>query len=124
MTFIERKEEALKKKIIPETKCADFEAFWQKAIADMRQVPLSFTKEKIDTPYDKTFTTYKIFYNTHDNTKVAAYFSCPNNAQGPLPCVAHFHGGSLQKKNTARYPCHRCLLLGDRRTLTGRRNGR
>ncbi|MBE6581432.1 MAG: acetylxylan esterase [Ruminococcaceae bacterium] len=98
MNFIERKEEALKKKIIPETKCADFEAFWQKAIADMRQVPLSFTKEKIDTPYDKTFTTYKIFYNTHDNTKVAAYFSCPNNAQGPLPCVAHFHGGSMQKE--------------------------
>lgn len=98
MTFIEQKEEALKHKIIPQTAREDFEDFWQEAIRAMRAVPLSYTREKIKTPYDKTFTTYKIFYNTHDNTKVAAFFSCPNNAQGPLPCVAHFHGGSLQKE--------------------------
>ena len=98
MTFIEQKEEALKHKIIPQTAREDFEGFWQEAIRAMRAVPLSYTREKIKTPYDKTFTTYKIFYNTHDNTKVAAFFSCPNNATGKLPCVAHFHGGSLQKE--------------------------
>ena len=40
MTYVEMKEEALKGKIIPQTKREDFEAFWQKAVADMRAVPL------------------------------------------------------------------------------------
>ena len=98
MTYIEKHEEALKGKIIPQTKREDFEEFWRKAVADMRAVPLSYTREKIETPYSKIFTTYKIWYNTHDDTKVAAFFSYPNNATGKLPCVAHFHGGSLQKE--------------------------
>ena len=98
MSYIEDKETLLKAKVIPQTKREDFEAFWQKAVADMRAVPLTYTRDKIDTPYDKTFTTYKIVYNTHDNTHVVALFSCPNHAQGPLPCVVHFHGGSMKKK--------------------------
>ena len=98
MTFIKQKEEALMGKVIAQTKKEDFEAFWQQAVVAMRAVPLSYTREKVDTPYDKSFTTYKIVYNTHDGTKVVALFSCPNDVRGPLPCVAHFHGGSLCKK--------------------------
>ncbi|MBP3396892.1 MAG: acetylxylan esterase [Clostridia bacterium] len=98
MTYVETKEEALKGKIIPQTKREDFESFWQKAVADMRAVPLQVRREPVDTPYSKTVTTYKVYFNTHDQTEVVAYFSHPAGATEKLPCVAHFHGGSLQKE--------------------------
>lgn len=98
MSYVEEREAALKSKIIPQTKNPDFEEFWSKAVAELRKVPLQVTREKLKTPYDKTFTTYEITFNTHDKTMVHAYFSCPNNAEGKLPCVSLYHGGSGHKR--------------------------
>lgn len=95
--FTAEKEEALKHKIIPQTKQPDFEAFWAAAMDQLRAVPIQVKREKISTPYDKSFTTWELSYNTHDDTWISCYFSCPNNAAGKLPCVVQFHGGSLKK---------------------------
>jgi len=94
MSYVSEKEAILKTKIIPQTKRDDLEEFWTRSVAEMRAVPLKITREKISTPYDKFFTTYDVAFNTHDKTIVHAYFSCPNNAEGKLPCVAYYHGGS------------------------------
>lgn len=96
--FIRQKEEMLKKKVWAQTKRPDFEQFWEEAVAQLRAVPIEIKRKKIHTPYEKTFTTYEIDYNTHDETWVKAYFCCPNNAEGKLPCVVRYHGGSLAKE--------------------------
>ncbi len=97
MDYIAEKETILKTKIYPQNKQDDFESFWKDTVAQLRAVPLQIRRQKLSTPYDKTFSTYLIEYSTHDDTWVKAYFSCPKGATEKLPCVAVFHGG-LQKK--------------------------
>ena len=96
MGYIEDREAVLKTKIVPQTKKADFEEFWEKSVAELRSVPLKVERKKLTTPYDKTFTTYEIKFTTHDDTIGRGLFSCPNGATEKLPCVAEFHGGSMK----------------------------
>ena len=98
MSYISDKEALLKTKIIAQTKKADFEEFWTKSVEQLRAVPLEIKMEKLVTPYDKSFTTYLVYFNTHDRTVSCAYFSHPNNATGKLPCVVEYHGGSMKGK--------------------------
>ena len=92
------KEQELQNKVIPQTKQSDFEEFWQRAVALVRAVPIEVTRKKLDTPYYKTVTSWEISYNTHDDTRINAWFSYPADAKGKLPCVVYFHGGSGQKE--------------------------
>lgn len=97
MSYVENFILQLKNQVIDVTKESDFEAFWQDNVSHLRSVPLEVKRSKYDTPYEKSFVSYNISYNTHDDTWVDAYFSCPVNAQGKVPCVVFFHGGSLKK---------------------------
>lgn len=90
-------EEDLKKKVIPQCMKDDFEEFWEKSVAKLRSVPLEVKREVHHTPYEKTFMTYEITYNTHDDTLIHAYFSCPVGAKEKLPCIVFFHGGRGKK---------------------------
>lgn len=96
MGYISDREEQLKKNVYPQTKRADFDAFWKRSVEELRSVPLEVRRKKVETPYDKTMTTYEITFNTHDDTWGRAWFSCPNGAKGKPPCVARFHGGSMK----------------------------
>ena len=87
----------LQGKVIPQNKPLDFDAFWRCAVEQVRNVPLQIRRKKLDTPYHKTVTSWEISYNTHDDTWIDAYFSYPAGAEGKLPCVVYFHGGSGQK---------------------------
>ena len=98
MEYERRQEELLKKKVYPQTKKEDFEAFWRRSVEQLRAVPLKIERRKLETPYDKQFTTWELTYNTHDDTVITAWFSCPNGATGKLPCVIYYHGGSLKKE--------------------------
>ncbi|MBR3933171.1 MAG: acetylxylan esterase [Clostridia bacterium] len=94
MTYVQRKEEELKSKVIPQTKKDDFEAFWREEVNKLRRLPIKYDITKLDMPYYKTFTTYEIAFNTHDRTIVKAWYSVPTGHEGEkLPCVAYFHGG-------------------------------
>lgn len=97
MNYCETKEKELQAKIIPQNAKADLADFWQSQIAFLRTVPLSVSRAKLDRPY-KSFTTYEITYNTHDETIIHAYFSVPVGQEGKkLPCVVYYHGGGGQK---------------------------
>ena len=99
MGYCDYHETQLKNKVISQTMNEDFAAFWSAQIAALRSVPLSFQREKLDLPYDKTFTTYRISFTTHDETVVEALFSVPAGHEGEkLPCVARFHGGGGKKR--------------------------
>ena len=98
MDYITEKETLLKAKVYPQTKPEGFESFWADAVAQLREVPLQIRRQKLTTPYDKTFSTYLVEFSTHDDTWVKAYFSCPAGATEKLPCVAVFHGGLMHKE--------------------------
>jgi len=97
MLYEQTREAALQKSIIAQTMQPDFEVFWRDAVAALRQVPLQVTRTPYQTPYEKSFYTELITFNTHDRTVVEAYFSYPAHAEGPLPCVMMYHGGSGHK---------------------------
>ena len=93
MSYTSRKEELLKKQVIPQTMEDDFALFWQREVAAMRQVPLTVERRELDLPY-KTFKAYEISFNAHDGVSVVAYFCVPITYNGEkLPCVALYHGG-------------------------------
>lgn len=95
MYYEQQKAAELEKKVIPQTKKADFEEFWKTQVEALRKIPLQYTREKLDLPYEKTFLSYKIAYNTHDDTVVEAFFSCPRDCKDKkLPCVVLYHGGN------------------------------
>lgn len=99
MHYEQQKTAELEKRVISQTKKGDFEEFWNTQVEALRKIPLQYTREKLDLPYEKTFLSYKITYNTHDDTMVDAYFSCPVNGAGKkLPCVVYYHGGSGHKE--------------------------
>lgn len=91
-------EERLKKSIYPQTKNADFSEFWKREVSYLREKKLEITREKLKLPYDKTFTTYAVKYNTHDETSVDAYFSVPNDGKEKHACVIVYHGGGDKKE--------------------------
>ena len=96
--YVSEKTAALEKQIFAKTAREDFSAFWENAVAELRKKELVIHREKLSLPYDKSFSTYEITFNTHDDTLVHAYFSCPiRKDKEKLPCVAFFHGGSGQK---------------------------
>ena len=94
MTYEQEKEQELQKKVMPQTMKPDFKEFWEKGVAQLRQVPIQIKRKKLDMPYEKSFITYEITYNTHDDTWIDAWFSVPVNAKGKLPCVVYYHGGN------------------------------
>lgn len=99
MNYAEYHEESLKSKVISQNKNNDFADFWASQVAFLRAIPLSFKREKLDLPYEKAFTTYKVTFSTHDETMVEALFSVPAGDPGEkLPCVAYFHGGGGKKR--------------------------
>jgi hypothetical protein len=99
MKYTEHREALLKDKIIDQTMNEDLAAFWNEQVAALRAIPISFTREKLELPYEKAFTTYRVCFNTHDDTVVEALFSVPAGHEGEkLPCVARFHGGGGKKR--------------------------
>ena len=75
--YVAEKEEKLKNEVIAQNMKPDFEDFWKSEVEKMRRVPLKVKRTKLETPYDNTFLTYEISFNTHDDTIIDAYFCCP-----------------------------------------------
>ena len=104
MTYEQEKELELQKKVIPQSMKPDFKEFWEEGVKQLRQVPIQIKRKKMETPYDKTFVTYEISYNTHDDTWIDAWFSVPANAKGKLPCVVFYHGGNGRRLIWPEFP--------------------
>lgn len=99
MQYSEYHQAQLEKEIIAQTKNDDFEAFWSEQIAALRGFPITYRREKLSLPYEKTFTTYLVTFSTHDDTMVEALFTVPvGHENEKLPCVAYFHGGGGKKR--------------------------
>jgi len=98
MIYENRYEEKLKGSIHPMNANPDFEDFWRSGVEALRRKKLTVSREKLDLPYDASFTTWEVKYNTHDETVVHAYFSVPNNGKKKHPCAVIYHGGGGKKE--------------------------
>ena len=99
MTYEQNKERQLQKNILPRTVPEDFARFWTAQVDALRKIPLSVARKKLDLPFEKTFLTYEITFNTHDDTLVNAWFSVPaGRGDKKLPCVVLYHGGGGKKE--------------------------
>ncbi len=118
--YIAKQEALLRNQIIPQTMKPDFAQFWQESIDWLRTFPISVKREKVDTPYERSFITYLLSWNTHDDTWIDAYFTVPADAAGKLPCVVYYHGGSGKKHIPTDIPATGiCALVMDVRGQGG-----
>ena len=102
MNYSARKEAELQKRVIPQTKKADFEEFWQREVAHLRTVPIHFERRLLTLPY-KTMDAYEITFNTHDDTVVTAYFCVPKTEQKQgLPVSPSFMEAAVWTESSRR----------------------
>ncbi len=94
MIYESKREEVLKQKIYPMTAKADFEEFWRGEVEALRKKELKITRKRLKLPYDASFTTWELQYNTHDDTVIDAFLCVPNNGKKKHTCVVKFHGGA------------------------------
>jgi cephalosporin-C deacetylase len=73
------------------TEPADFDAFWQRTLAEARQHPLAATF----SPVDAKLTTVDVFdvtFGGYCGQPIKGWFIAPRSAGGQLPCVVQFIG--------------------------------
>lgn len=79
---------------------ADFDAFWQKTLAEARQHPLNARFEPVDNGL-KLIEAFDVTFNGYGGQPVKGWFVKPKNAPGPLPVIVEYigYGGGRGKPN-------------------------
>ncbi|WP_248927935.1 acetylxylan esterase [Paenibacillus hamazuiensis] len=80
---------------LPElTKQDDFDAFWERTVAEARAVPLNPERKPADYPSPHV-KVYAISYNGMDRTRIHGWFIVPAFLKkDKYPCLIHYHGFS------------------------------
>ncbi|MCB9453793.1 MAG: acetylxylan esterase [Anaerolineaceae bacterium] len=69
----------------------DFDAFWERTLAETRQHPLIARFERVDYGL-KLVETYDVTFAGYGGQPVRGWFIVPAGAQTPLPCVVEYIG--------------------------------
>ena len=75
----------------PRTEPADFDAFWQKTLAEVRQFPLDAKFERVDYGL-RTVETYDVTFNGYGGQPIKAWLLLPLARSGQLPCIIEYIG--------------------------------
>lgn len=88
----ERAAEALKA-TAPQTKAADYDAFWDGTIAQARSIPADFRREAYPYPggYVKV---WSISFAGFEGQRIRGWLIVPEFTEKPCPCIVFFHGGN------------------------------
>ncbi|MGN6809236.1 MAG: acetylxylan esterase [Thermomicrobiales bacterium] len=70
---------------------ADFDAFWQRTLAEADQHPLAATFEPVDYGL-RTVETFDVTFNGYGGQAVKGWLFLPRQRSGPLPCVVEYIG--------------------------------
>lgn len=71
----------------------DFDAFWQRTIADHAPVDPAVRLERFECGL-RTVDVYDLTFAGHDGTPIKGWLHVPAGAKGPLPTVVQYHGYS------------------------------
>jgi len=70
---------------------ADFDAFWQDTLAQVRQHPLAARFEPVDCGL-RTLDVLDVTYNGYGGQPIKGWLVLPHARSGPLPCVVEYIG--------------------------------
>ncbi len=70
---------------------ADFDAFWQRTLAQVRQFPLAASFEPVDQGLHLV-DTFDVTFNGYNGQPVKGWLHLPHGAAGPLPCIVEYIG--------------------------------
>ncbi|MBI5667840.1 MAG: acetylxylan esterase [Chloroflexi bacterium] len=75
----------------PRTEPADFDAFWQRTLAEARQFPLAARFEPVDTGLTLV-ETFDVTFNGYGGQPIKGWLILPRQRTAPLPCVVEYIG--------------------------------
>ncbi|WP_324716798.1 alpha/beta fold hydrolase [Carboxydochorda subterranea] len=75
----------------PLTKAADFDAFWEATLQELRATPLDPEMVPLDLPRGHT-AFYHVRYTSLGGARIAGYLARPRHLDEKAPCVLVFHG--------------------------------
>lgn len=75
----------------PRTEPADFDAFWQRTLAEARQYPLNARFEPVDTGLTLV-ETFDVTFNGYGGQPIKGWLILPQERTAPLPCVVEYIG--------------------------------
>jgi cephalosporin-C deacetylase len=70
---------------------ADFDAFWQKTLAQARSHPLNAVFQAVDYKL-RSVDTFDVTFAGYDGQPVRGWLQLPKHREGPLPCVVEYIG--------------------------------
>ncbi|HEY0605773.1 MAG TPA: acetylxylan esterase [Herpetosiphonaceae bacterium] len=91
MAFFDLPLDQLRSYLPPRDEPADFDAFWQQTLAEVRQTPLNATYEAVDYGLT-TVETFDVTFSGYGAQPIKGWLLLPRQRSGPLPCVVEYIG--------------------------------
>lgn len=89
--FFDLSLDQLKTYLPPRDEPADFDAFWQDTLSQVRQFPLNPLFARADVGLS-TLETYDVTFNGYGGQPIKGWLVLPKQRSGPLPCVVEYIG--------------------------------
>src|SRR5690606_29831604 len=91
MPFFDLSLDELRQYKPPRSEPADFDAFWQRTLAEARQFPLNPQFTLVDYGLS-LLETYDVTFSGFGGHPIKGWFIRPKGQSAPLPCVVEFIG--------------------------------
>ena len=91
MAFFDMPLDRLREYVPQRDEPADFDAFWERTLAETNQHPLNARFEPVDFGL-QTVDTFDVTFNGYGGQAVKGWFLLPKERSGPLPCVVQYIG--------------------------------
>lgn len=89
--FFDMPLEELKTYLPPREEPPDFDAFWQKTLAETRDFPLDAVFKAVDYGM-RTVETFDVTFNGYNGQPIKGWLLLPRQRKEPLPCVVEYIG--------------------------------
>ncbi|QHI70318.1 acetylxylan esterase [Tichowtungia aerotolerans] len=74
----------------------EFDAFWERKLAELAAVPVNVKLEKVD---NDEVDLWEISMDNIRGTKICGHLARPRNSDGPFPACANFEGAGVRRAN-------------------------
>ncbi len=91
MTFFDLPLDQLRAYLPERDEPADFDAFWQQTLDEVRQTPLGATYDRVDYGLS-TVEVFDVTFHGYGGQPIKGWLLLPRQRSGPLPCVVEYIG--------------------------------
>ena len=100
MAFFDMPLEELRRYAPPLTREADFDAFWERTLAEAARTPLDLRLTPLELPY-RNAKLYRASFAGWGGAEIAGTYATPLG-DGPFPAIAIYHGHRLLRSKAKR----------------------